>query len=156
MEYFYWPFRGGAFFVGRLCCLCLVFVVLTRLFVAALWSPAKGGGGGGLTSWLLLVMSNCNFITFPCSILGQVWYMIVLIPDLCRLSYFLYLYIYLLITRVWGPQMNRLMDAVLLSKQNICFCWEIRELISIAYSDVEAYQNRIINAKYCYWNRTPP
>ena len=33
----------------------------------------------------------CVFVTFPCAILGQVWYLIVLIPDLCRLSYFYYL-----------------------------------------------------------------
>ena len=46
-------------------------------------------------------MSNCEFVTFPlvswarCGtwlyrflILGQVWYLIVSIPDLCRLSYF--------------------------------------------------------------------
>ena len=36
--------------------LCLVFLMLSRLFIAALWSPA----GKGLTSWLLLVM----FIVF--------------------------------------------------------------------------------------------
>ena len=41
-----------------------------------------------LTSWRLFVMSNCDFVTFPCGILGQLWYMIVLIPALCRLSYF--------------------------------------------------------------------
>ena len=64
--------------------LCLVFVMLSRLFIAALWSPA----GKGLTYWLLFVMSNCDLVTFPCGILGQVWYLIVLIPDLCRLSYF--------------------------------------------------------------------
>ena len=29
----------------------------------------------------------CIFVTFPCGILGQVWYLIVSIPDLCRLSY---------------------------------------------------------------------
>ena len=63
--------------------LSLVFVMLPRLFIAALWSPA----GKGLTSWLLFVMSNCDFVTFPCGILGQVWYLIVLIPDLCLLSY---------------------------------------------------------------------
>ena len=28
------------------------------------------------------------FVTFPCGVLGQVWYLIVAIPDLCRLSYF--------------------------------------------------------------------
>ena len=32
--------------------LCLVFVMLSRLFIAALWSPA----GKGLTSWLFFVM----------------------------------------------------------------------------------------------------
>ena len=45
--------------------------------------------GERLTAWLLFVMSNCDFVTFPCGILGQVWYLIVLIPDLCRLSYFI-------------------------------------------------------------------
>ena len=28
-----------------------------------------------------------TFVTFPCGILGQVWYLIVSFPDLCRLSY---------------------------------------------------------------------
>ena len=51
---------------------------------AALWSPA----GKGLTSSLSFVKLNCVFVTFPCGILGQVWYLIVLIPDLCSLSYF--------------------------------------------------------------------
>ena len=44
--------------------------------------------GKGLTSWLSFVMSNCGFVTFPfvIGILGQVWYLIVLIPVLCPLS----------------------------------------------------------------------
>ena len=71
--------------MDHLCYLCLVFVMLSRLFIAALLSPA----GKGLTSWLLFVMSDSDFVTFPCGILSQVWYFIVLIPDLCRLSYFL-------------------------------------------------------------------
>ena len=50
-----------------------------RLFIAALWSPVEKG----LTSMLLFVMFNCTFVTFPCGILGQVWYLIVSIPDLC-------------------------------------------------------------------------
>ena len=37
---------------------------------------------------LALVCDVCVFVTFPCGILGQVWYLIVSIPDLCRLSYF--------------------------------------------------------------------
>ena len=60
--------------------LCLVFIMLSRLFIAALWSPA----GKELTSLLLFVKSNCDFVTFPCGILGQVWCLIVLIPDLCH------------------------------------------------------------------------
>ena len=35
--------------------------MLSRLFIAALWSPA----GKGLTSLLLFVMFNCVFLTFP-------------------------------------------------------------------------------------------
>ena len=58
--------------------------MLSLLFIAALWSPA----GNGLTSWLLFVILNCVFVTFPCGVLGQVWYLIVLFPDLCGLSYF--------------------------------------------------------------------
>ena len=33
-------------------------------------------------------MFNCVFVSFPCGILGQVWYLFVSILDLCRLSYF--------------------------------------------------------------------
>ena len=29
----------------------------------------------------------CIFVTFPCDILGQVWYLIISFPDLCLLSY---------------------------------------------------------------------
>ena len=70
--------------MDHLCYLCLVFVMLSRLFIAALWSPA----GKGLTSWFSFVMFNCVFVTFPCGILGHVWYLIVLFPDICYLSYF--------------------------------------------------------------------
>ena len=38
--------------MDHLCYLWLAFVMLSRLFIAALWSPE----GKGLTSWLLLVM----------------------------------------------------------------------------------------------------
>ena len=60
-----------------------------RLFIAALWSPA----GKGLTSWLLFIMCNCECVAcFSIGIMGQVWYFIVSIPDLCPLSYFVKLY----------------------------------------------------------------
>ena len=59
-------------------CLCV------RPFICALKSPA----GKGLTSWLSFVVSNCECVTFPSWVLGQVWYLIVSIPDLCTLTYF--------------------------------------------------------------------
>ena len=67
-------------FCSVLCLLCLC----VRLFICALWSPA----GKGLTSWVSFVVSNCDFVTFPIGILGQVGYLIVSIPDLCTLTYF--------------------------------------------------------------------
>ena len=57
--------------------------MLSRLFIAALWSLS----GKGMTPWLWFVVFKCVFVTFPCGILGQVWYLIVSVPDLCRLSY---------------------------------------------------------------------
>ena len=64
---------------------CLVFAMFcAHLFICASWSPA----GKGLTSWLSFVVpSVCHF---PIGILGQVWYLIVSIPDLCNLTYFGY------------------------------------------------------------------
>ena len=49
--------------------------MLLRLFIAAVWSPA----GKELTSWL-----SFSHVVY----LVQVWYLIVSIPDLCQLSYF--------------------------------------------------------------------
>ena len=54
--------------MDHLCYFCNVFVMLSRLFSAALWSPAWKGP----TSWLLFVMPNCDFVTLPYGILGQV------------------------------------------------------------------------------------
>ena len=62
-------------FFSVLCLLCLC----ARLFICALWSPA----GKGLPSWLLFVVCH-----FPIGILGQLWYLIVSIPDICTLTYF--------------------------------------------------------------------
>ena len=70
--------------MDHLCYSYLMFVMLSQLFNAALWSPA----GKGLTSWLLFVTFNCIFVTFPCGILGQVQYLKVSIPDICRLYFF--------------------------------------------------------------------
>ena len=69
--------------ISVLCLLCFC----ARLVITALWSPS----GQGLTSWLSFVMSKAEVKVcyFPIDILGQVWYLIVSIPDLCCLSYFI-------------------------------------------------------------------
>ena len=72
--------------MDNLCFLCLVFVMLSRLFNAALWSPE---GKRERADLLALVCDvYCDFVTFPFGIPGQVWYWIVSIPDPCCLSYF--------------------------------------------------------------------
>ena len=69
--------------MAHLCYFCLVLLCFhVHLFVATLGSLA----GKGLTSRLSFVMSNCDVVTFPRCILGQVWCLIVSIPDLCPLS----------------------------------------------------------------------
>ena len=67
-----------ASFVDHLCYLCLVFVTLLRLFIAALWSPE----GKGLISWLLFVM----FIVIL--LFSHLAYWDRCGPDPCCLSYF--------------------------------------------------------------------
>ena len=61
-------------------CVCHAFASVHCCLVVTCWERAD--------LFLLFVMSNYAFVTFPCVILGQVWYLIVFIPDLCRLSYF--------------------------------------------------------------------
>ena len=63
---------------------CLVFAMFcARLFICASWSPA----GKGLTSMLSFVVSSVS-LSLSIGILGQVWFLIVSIPDLCNLTYF--------------------------------------------------------------------
>ena len=62
----------------------IVFVILSCLFLAALWSPVRRA----YLLALMCVMFSCAVVTFPYGVLGQVCYLIVLIPDLCLLPYF--------------------------------------------------------------------
>ena len=51
------------FVVPRKACVSVLFLLCfrARLFINALWSPARKG----LASWLSFVMSNCVVVTFP-------------------------------------------------------------------------------------------
>ena len=86
--------------------------MFSRLLIAALWSPV----GKGRTSWLLFVIFNCVNVTFPCGILCQMWYLIVSIPDLCRLSYF----------RISNELSMEFGFVCFLNIQNGCLHWHIR------------------------------
>ena len=57
-----------------------VFVRLSCLFFAALWSPA----GKGLTFGPLVF----SVVTLPYGTQGQVWYLVVSFPNICPLLYF--------------------------------------------------------------------
>ena len=66
--------------MDHLCFYCFVFVMLSRLFIADLWSPEGK---------CLVCGVYCDSVTYPFVILGQVWYLIASIPDPCCHSYFL-------------------------------------------------------------------
>ena len=76
---FYWPFQGGTSFVDLLCfcsVLCLLCFVRVCLYVLCGHLLGKGWPLGSRL-WCLLWVCH-----FPIGILGQVWYLIVSIPDL--------------------------------------------------------------------------
>ena len=82
---FYWPFQGGTSFVDLLCfcsVLCLLCFVRVCLYVLRGHLLGKGWPLGSRL-WCLLWVCH-----FPIGILCQVWYLIVSIPDLCNLTYF--------------------------------------------------------------------
>ena len=60
-------------------CVCHAFASVHCCLVVTSWERADH---------LALVGDvYCIFVTYLCGILGQVWYLILLIPDLCRLSF---------------------------------------------------------------------
>ena len=95
---FYWPFQGGTSFVDLLCfcsVLCLLCFVRVCLYVLRGHLLGKGWPLGS-PLWCLLWVCH-----FPIGILGQVWYLIVSIPDLCNLTYFI-AWLNLPIPREWA------------------------------------------------------
>ena len=64
------------FFVDPFCCLCLSYCLVFSpfTFVVNCWERAG-----------ILAVLYMHFVTLPFGILGQVWYLILSIPDLCLL-----------------------------------------------------------------------
>ena len=84
VKYFLLTVTRRFLFCGSFVLFMSYFVMLSRPFIATCWER---------TDLLPLVCDVLLcFVTFQCGILGQVWYLIVSIPDLCHLSYFDYIY----------------------------------------------------------------
>ena len=62
-------------------CLCHIVLSVSCILMVTCWEKAD-------LLALLYVMFYCVFVTFPYGVLGQVWYMIALIPEFCLLPYF--------------------------------------------------------------------
>ena len=77
----------------RQCFLCGSFwLFISCVFIAALRSPPGKDWPLGLLVREVLLF----FVSFPCGVLGQVWCLIVLIPDLCILTYLVTSWVYVL------------------------------------------------------------
>ena len=77
----------GLSFLIFMFCICHAFLSVHCSLVITCWERAN-------LLALLYLMFSCVFVTFPCGVLGQVWYLIVSISDLCLLtSNYFYCYV---------------------------------------------------------------
>ena len=85
------PYTDGTSFVYLLCfCSVLCCYVFVHFCLCVLCGRLLGEGGAG---FLALVCRVWLWVyRFPIGILGQVWYLIVSIPDLCTLTYFPFIF----------------------------------------------------------------
>ena len=68
----------------------------------------------------LYVLFYCVFVTFLCGFLGQVWYFIVSIPDLCILPYFVqHFSTYAIIVGAFNKKMRFIFNTIV-SNGNTC------------------------------------
>ena len=68
--------------------ICVIYVFCLSCFHVCSLLPCTCWEKADLLAQRLFVTFNCTFVTFTCGILGQVWNLIVSIPDLYPLSYF--------------------------------------------------------------------
>ena len=64
-------------------CVCHAFLFFNFSLVVSCWERAD-------LLARLFVMFSCDFVTFSYGDLDQVWYLVVPVPDLCFLAYFVY------------------------------------------------------------------
>ena len=75
----YFVFCGS--FLLFMFCVCHAFLSVHCILVDTYWERA-------LHLAFLFVMFSCDFVTIPYGVLGQVWYLVVSIPDIRLLTYF--------------------------------------------------------------------
>ena len=83
---FYCTFQGDASFVDPFyyLCFCLpLYIVMSVLSCVVVNCREKAD-----LFTLLCVKFSCVLVTFPYVVSGQIWYLIVSIPELCLLLYF--------------------------------------------------------------------
>ena len=116
------------FFCRSFIFFCLVFVkcLCARLFICASWSPA----GKGLTTWLSLVVSNCEFVTFP-------------LVSWVRCGTWLYWFL------IFVPLLT--FNQSLEFSQPFKASWTAQSLIDSCQAHLPEHQNSFAS---CYWQRT--
>ena len=132
---FYWPFQGGTSFVDLLCfcsVLCLLCFVRVCLYVLCGHLLGKGWPLGSRL-WCLLWVCH-----FPIGILGQVWYLIVSIPDLCTLTYFKQGYRYHI--NFAKPFLNFIIDTII---------WYLNSKLDLNLSSAKDFRNLNSMVTWC-------
>ena len=131
---FYWPFQGGTSFVDLLCfCSVLCWLCFVRVCLYVLCGHLLGKGWPlGSRLWCLLWVCH-----FPIGILGQVWYLIVSIPDLCTFTYFHCGHIFFL--QNFTSILPRCLPQKYCSKQHSFFRWNLKnfKIDDILYTRTE-------------------
>ena len=145
---FYWPFQGGTSFVDLWCfcsVLCLLCFVRVCLYVLC---GHLLGKGWPLGSRLWCHLWVCHF---PIGILGQVWYLIVSIPDLCTITYF---YLNLSIFTVFLKNKN----IILKIRRSKVTDYAALNLTSLASWQIVQTQfiRRILQCQCCVWSWSAP
>ena len=91
-----------------------------------------------MSYWLVSVIFACVFVIFPYGVLGQVWYLIVSIPEMCLLLYFKNRHTYHRIITMLLPLLNVLINCYELNRK-ICFT---RICLDFVYAQLQiSYQS---------------
>ena len=130
-QWFLLAFPRWCFFCGSFLLSCFTLVLIYTVvsvpcsLVRTRWERA------GLLA-ILRVMFPCVFVTFPYGVLGRVWFLIVLIPDICLLLYILYV----------------CRNRAHFGGKSWCICWAYRRKTKTAKDQISMCNCTCV---YCFW-----